>query len=50
MSDKIQVANSVETAAKALRNMAELTANNTRNWDNFEAICKEILEQVANVK
>lgn len=43
---KVRVAESVGQAAKALRNMAVLTADNTRNWDNYESICLQILEQV----
>lgn len=43
---KVHVGNTVAEAATALRNMAILTADNTRNWDNYEQICLQILEQV----
>lgn len=34
----------VEEAAKWLRQAAELTASASKNWDNFERICQEMLE------
>ena len=34
----------VEEAAKLLRNMAEATARMSQNWDNFEAICLDMLK------
>lgn len=43
---KVQVADGVPGAAKALREMANLTANHTKNWDNYEQICLQILTQV----
>ena len=45
-NEKVQVADSVTSAAKALREMAVLTANNTKNWDNYEQICLQVLDQV----
>lgn len=38
----------VEQAAKWLRQAAEMTAGASKNWDNFEAICKEMLEAALN--
>ena len=36
----------LKAAAKELRQMAELTAKHSQNWDNFEAIVISVLEQV----
>jgi hypothetical protein len=36
----------VEEVAKDLRAFAELTANYSKNWDNFQEICKEALQAV----
>lgn len=33
----------VDGAAKWLRQAAEMTASASKNWDNFETICKEML-------
>lgn len=30
-------------AGKFLRNLAELTATNSKNWDNYEAIATEFI-------
>ena len=43
---KVLVGTSMKEAATSLRHMAVLTANNTRNWDNYEQICLQILEQI----
>lgn len=50
MNDKIIIADSIKGAAQALRNMAELTAKNTQNWDNFELICFQVLNEVNQKK
>jgi hypothetical protein len=42
---KIPLGTGIRAAAKALRNLAELTAKGTQNWDNYEAICLQVLEQ-----
>jgi hypothetical protein len=34
----------VAGAAKMLRDMAELTASNSKNWDNFELIAADMLK------
>jgi hypothetical protein len=34
---------SAEDAAKMLRGAAELTASNSRNWANYEAICQGVI-------
>lgn len=34
---------SIEECAKRLREMAELTSKGSRNWDNFEGICLDVL-------
>jgi hypothetical protein len=39
---------SVEEVAKRLRQMAELTAKASQNWNNFEAICKDMLQAAYN--
>lgn len=36
----------LDEAAKFLRNMAELTSKGTRDWNNFEGICKDILKSL----
>lgn len=33
-----------EQAAKVLRQMAEATANMSQNWDNYEAICLDMIK------
>lgn len=43
---KIQFNLSLDGIAKLLRNYAELTANNSKNWENYEVICKDSLQQV----
>jgi hypothetical protein len=43
---KMMVEGSIEKIAKTLRNMAELTANNTQNWGNYEAILRDAIEQI----
>ena len=32
-----------ESAGKLLRQMAELTANGSKNWENFEAIAIQLI-------
>ena len=34
----------VADAAKMLRNIAELTARNSQNWENFEQIAAELIK------
>lgn len=41
MTQKIDM--TVEEAARQLRQMAELTARASQNWENFEAICRDFL-------
>jgi hypothetical protein len=33
-----------EEAGKFLRTVAEMTARNSRNWDNFEAIAADLIK------
>jgi len=35
-------------AAKTLRKMAELTANNSKNWENYENICHTMIDTAYN--
>jgi hypothetical protein len=37
-----------EEGAKKLRQFAELTAHNSQNWDNFEAIALEFITAAMN--
>ena len=46
MGEKIRAANVITGAATALRGLAELTANNNHDWDNYEAICLQVSKQV----
>lgn len=50
MSEKIIVAMNLEEAAIALTNMAKLTADGSKNWDNYKEICLQILKQIAESK
>lgn len=34
----------VDEAAKFLRNAAEMTARHSQNWDNFENICRDVVD------
>ena len=38
----------VEEAGKKLREMAELTAKHSRNWENFQEIATSMLRQAFN--
>ncbi len=40
----------LEELAKQLRNMAELTAKASQNWENYEAICLDMLKAVRDQK
>ena len=35
----------IKEAAKRLRDLAKLTAEHSRNWDNFEEIARSMLQQ-----
>lgn len=35
----------IDEAAKMVRQIAELTAKNSNNWDAFEALAKDVLKQ-----
>lgn len=43
---KIPVGTTPEEVAKTLRQFAELTAKNTRNWDNYESIVLDVFAQI----
>lgn len=43
---KIPIGNTLEAVAKSLRTMAELTANGSKNWENYEAVVLDVLQQV----
>lgn len=47
MADKRRVffVGTVEEHAKTLRTLAEATARHSQNWDNYEKICLEFLQQ-----
>lgn len=35
---------SVDDAAKFLRNVAEVTAGNSQNWENFQGMAKTVIQ------
>lgn len=36
---------SIDELAKLLRELAEMTARDSHNWNNFENICRDALQQ-----
>ena len=43
------VANTPEEAAKFLSEMAQRTAAFSKNWENYEKLCLEILQQCIKI-
>lgn len=46
MNDKIEIGTNLEEVAISLANLAKLTANGSRNWDNYRKLCLDVLKQV----
>jgi hypothetical protein len=46
MNNKIEIGVTLEEVAKSLTDLAKLTANGSKNWDNYRELCLDVLKQV----